>query len=638
MTQATVSSRQRWSQERPCPGCGGWDRMPRGQGKRCGGFMGTDGKYFHCSREELAGDLDQEAGGTYAHRLEGPCRCGATHRDAPVGDFAGRASGSSRPINGAQPSNGNGNGASHSRWREVARWEYEGGLVVVRAEDDQGNKAYWQRHRTADGREEKGLGTATRTLYRAAEVRSAPKEAFVWLVEGEKCADALAANNFVSTTTPQGASSWSKTGDRAAELLRERHVVIVPDNDKDGQRYAADARATLERVCASLRVLELPELGDGEDVYDWLKKGGDPEDLVRMAEAQPNVATPPPARIEWISTVGIFAPLPPTPWLNRDLGLCPGRPAMLAGYGYSGKTIIAQAAAVAFTSGVDVWGHFPARECIRVRHFDYEQGQHATRKRYQRLVVGMNLQPRDLSNRLELCVFPDVYLNSSDAVDVYAKETEGCGLVILDALRGATPGEDENDSKTRICIDMLARVSEKNGTTFLILHHAGKTKDNHKDPRQILRGSSGLFDACGSVLVLGGDRDEPRLVQQVKAPAEAEGTASEPFILRIEDVSDLYGNPRAGVRIVWEERAAEEEKPETQTTKTNSRGGRPHVTFEDVRAACLDLVRQMPGELDSANAIASRVTIGSRTDRLQAVKELTKGKIKLVNGGFYVQA
>jgi hypothetical protein len=33
----------------------------------------------HCSREELAGGLGQEAGLTYAHRLRGPCRCGVTH-------------------------------------------------------------------------------------------------------------------------------------------------------------------------------------------------------------------------------------------------------------------------------------------------------------------------------------------------------------------------------------------------------------------------------------------------------------------------------------------------------------------------------------------------------------------------------
>lgn len=627
MTQTTVNARQRWSQDRPCPGCGGWDRMPRGQGKRCGGFMGTDGKYFHCSREEHAGALEQEAGGTYAHRLEGPCRCGATHRDAPPAER------DTRPANGHR----NGNGAHHggngrSAWREVGRWEYEGGLVVVRAEDEQGNKAYWQRHRTADGREEKGIGNAPRTLYRAAAVTSAPKEAFIWLVEGEKCADALIDCGFVSTTTPQGASSWSKTGDRAAELLRGRSVVIVPDNDEQGHRYAADARATLERVCASLRVLELPELGDGEDVYDWLKRGGDPEDLVKMAEAQPNIATPPPARIEWISTTGIFATLPPTRWLSSELGFCPGRPAMLAGYGYSGKTIIAQSVAVALAAGVDIWGHFPTRECIRVRHFDYEQGQHATRKRYQRLVAGMHLDPRDLGHRLELCVFPDVYLNSSDAVDVYAKETEGCGLVILDALRGATPGEDENDSATRICIDMLARVSEKNGTTFLILHHARKTKETDKggDLRMILRGSSGIFDACGSVLVLGGDRDEPRLVQQVKAPAEAEGTAAEPFILRIEDV-DLRGNPRAGVRIVWEEKA----KPEPETDEAKDQPSK----YDKIAKAALALVRSRPGEIKTRTALAMSFGIGGKQERLEVIRDLeTEKKLAIAAGGYRVQS
>lgn len=660
MTLETVNRGQRWTKDRPCPGCGGWDLMPRGKGRRCSGYLGVGGTIFHCSREEIAGGLPQEAGGTYAHRLEGPCRCGATHRDAPV-EYRDL-----KPANGAVRLNGNGkaNGSNGTHaadechceeddYREVGSWSYEGGLVVVRKECRHGEKIYRQRHRHADGSLGWGLNPgkrcppgctgATRTLYREAEVRAATGQTFVMLPEGEKCVDALVACGFVATTTPQGASSWDKTAERAASVLAGRHVVILPDHDQDGSKYAASATATLERVCASLRVLELPGLGDAEDVANWLERGGDPEDLVKMAEARPNIAKTPPPRVSWISTGSIFEPVPPTSWVSPDLGLCPGRPALLAAYGFSGKTIISQAEVLAFATGRSLWGHFPVDLPIRIRHFDYEQGQHATRKRYQRLARGMGIDPRELGDRLELCVFPDVYLNSPDAVDVFAKESDGCGLVLLDALRGATPGEDENDSKMRACLDMLSRVSEKNGTTFQLLHHARKTKEGDRDARMILRGSSGIFDACGSILVLTGDHDGTRVVQQVKAPAEAEGGSVPEFRLRIEDVA-IGGDPRAGVCVVYEPACAAAATaaaaPSVGTGPARSRtNGRPKTTtFGDIRQAVVDLVREHTGELSSANAISVRMTLGSRMDRLQAVKELESEKvIVMVAGGFRVR-
>src|SRR5262249_13771798 len=63
----------------PCPVCGGHERIPRGKGKRCFGFLSDDG-WVHCSRAELAGPLSFESEShTYAHRPE-RCPCGNAHR------------------------------------------------------------------------------------------------------------------------------------------------------------------------------------------------------------------------------------------------------------------------------------------------------------------------------------------------------------------------------------------------------------------------------------------------------------------------------------------------------------------------------------------------------------------------------
>ena len=80
----TVSTAQRFTRTRPCPVCGGYEQAPRGRDVRCYGFPGDDGKWAHCTRDEKAGGLPQSsASGTYAHRLDGDCDCGARHDPRP---------------------------------------------------------------------------------------------------------------------------------------------------------------------------------------------------------------------------------------------------------------------------------------------------------------------------------------------------------------------------------------------------------------------------------------------------------------------------------------------------------------------------------------------------------------------------
>jgi hypothetical protein len=255
------------------------------------------------------------------------------------------------------------------------------------------------------------------------------------------------------------------------------------------------------------------------------------------------------ASIEWRLGREVFLPLPPTPWVSKELQIGPGRPAMLAGYGASAKTMAAQSLILSVAAGVPVWGKFHCQRGV-AKHLDYEQGFKATARRYQRLARGMGIDPREIVNNLFVAPFPTCYLNSTSALDVYAKACEGASLVVIDSLRGALPGEDENASGIRSFVDVLTQVSERTGATVLLLHHAGKPKEGQTDARMMLRGSSALFDAAGCVLVVTNPKrkEEPRLVQQAKPPADAEAQGVDDFGLRIEDVLDEAGSP-TGVRV-----------------------------------------------------------------------------------------
>jgi hypothetical protein len=87
-----------------------------------------------------------------------------------------------------------------------------------------------------------------------------------------------------------------------------------------------------------------------------------------------------------------------------------------------------------------------------------------------------------------------------------------------------------------------------------VLHHAGKPKEGHEaDARTLARGSSAIFDACGCVLnfIAGKSGADPKRIQQVKTPAEAEGAPIDPFELVVSDVA-IDGNALAGVRVSWQ--------------------------------------------------------------------------------------
>ena len=82
----------------------------------------------------------------------------------------------------------------------------------------------------------------------------------------------------------------------------------------------------------------------------------------------------------------LAAPLPELDYLVREIGLVAGggAPHLVAGYGFSGKTLALQALALALVTGRPVWGAYHSPHARRVVHVDLEQGDRLTRRRYQR--------------------------------------------------------------------------------------------------------------------------------------------------------------------------------------------------------------------------------------------------------------
>jgi len=147
--------------------------------------------------------------------------------------------------------------------------------VVVRWNSKDG-KTIRPVSRTADGRWRIGAMPEPRPLYRLPEILAASEGAFVFVVEGEKCADAIASLGFYATTSAGGANAADKTDWRP---LRGKNVVILPDNDSAGERYADEVvRLCREVGAASVRVLRLADYATG------LPVGGDVADVVESSD------------------------------------------------------------------------------------------------------------------------------------------------------------------------------------------------------------------------------------------------------------------------------------------------------------------------------------------------------------------
>jgi AAA domain len=260
-----------------------------------------------------------------------------------------------------------------------------------------------------------------------------------------------------------------------------------------------------------------------------------------------DLESPPDPLREWniVSVRELSEPLGPVPWLCESLRLAPGPVALFAGYGYSRKTLALQSLGLSVAMGAQAWGVFSCSSGMFV-HLDYEQGRRLTQERYQRLARGMGRELRELDDKdMRVCIMPSVYLDHADVESKLMALCDGAKFVIVDSLRAAFPGADENSSDVRKYLDALSRVAERTGAVIAVIHHARKPDTNKGGSvTHAIRGSSALFDACQSIFVFEGEKGSPTRVHHMKE--RVRGLELESFGLTSEDVYDS-----AGVQSDW---------------------------------------------------------------------------------------
>ena len=134
-------------------------------------------------------------------------------------------------------------------------------------------KSFSQRQPDGKGGWVHNLKGVEQVLYNLPALASADT---VLVVEGEKDANRLISEGLVATTSSGGAGKWKP---HYSQALRGKKVLIIPDNDAEGEHHASQVMASLKNIASEVLVCRLPGLADKGDVSDWLDAGNDVKDL-----------------------------------------------------------------------------------------------------------------------------------------------------------------------------------------------------------------------------------------------------------------------------------------------------------------------------------------------------------------------
>jgi hypothetical protein len=384
-----------------------------------------------------------------------------------------------------------------------------------------------------------GATKAQPELYRLPKVVEAVKAGTtVYVVEGEKDVHALELLGAVATTSPMGATNWTKVD---PSPLYGAHVVVVPDKDKAGDTYLRDVLLSLDGRAASVRVVRAKV---GKDAADHVAAELGLEDFVE--ETVPQVGRR--ARITWAADITMRPVV--WAWTEGDEGRMPtGSLSIAAGREGTGKSTFGIWMAAQITRGTlpgslygsprrvlyvaveDSWSHTIAprlaaagADLAMVGRFDVveDEGEEVT----------LSL-PHD--NRL----FERAIREHSVA------------MVVLDPLMSLISERIDTHMtrSVRQALDPLATIADR--TTCLLLGIAHHSKASGVDLSSLITGSGAFKDVPRSVFGFVRDTEsEDRVMTQSKNSLGRDDLPSLKYAIEDAVVDTPEGPAHVG-RLSW---------------------------------------------------------------------------------------
>jgi len=339
----------------------------------------------------------------------------------------------------------------------------------------------------------------------------------IYLVEGEKAADALVSIGAIATTSHTGAGSWPA---EITQYFAGANIVVIPDHDEPGRQYARRAIQNLLPVAKSIRYLDLDLMVEGDDAYEWVHDmKGTRKELAELAKQAPIITkelavtdseqsketteieqeaynpTPQLLNIEAWDTIKDE----PVRWIIENVLPEKGFAAL---YGPPGsyKSFIALDIAEAVATGRTWMGNQVTNPGAVLYIAGEGHGGIGARIK----ACKINHQTQDgaeiyvIRYQLNLRSSADDFNLLMESIDDLIERTGiELRLVQIDTLARAFGGGNENDSQDMgAFIHNAGRLQRKLDCALMVLHHSGK------DATKGLRGHSSLLGAVDTQLEL----------------------------------------------------------------------------------------------------------------------------------------
>ena len=440
-------------------------------------------------------------------------------------------------------------------------WEYrneDGDVLFTKRRyktNDAKGKTYSIHRVDAQGKRIAGLKDTRIVPYQLPELLDAKTAGrAIYLVEGEKAADALVSIGAIATTSHTGAGSWPE---EITQYFAGANIVVIPDNDEPGRQYAKRAISRLLPVVKSIRYLDLDLMVEGDDAYEWVYHAkGTRKELAEMAKKAP-VITQQTTVTDGEQSIETTQPGPeaynPTPqllnieawdtikdepvrWIIENVLPEKGFAAL---YGPPGsyKSFIALDIAEAVATGRQWMGN----QVTNPGGVLYIAGEGHGGIGARIKACKINHQTQDgaeiyvIRYQLNLRSSADDFNLLMESIDDLIERTGiELRLVQIDTLARAFGGGNENDSQDMgAFIHNAGRLQRKLDCALMVLHHSGK------DATKGLRGHSSLLGAVDTQLEL----------QKLVTDDLKEGVAGQ-GILTISKQKDGQDNLKFGFEMV----------------------------------------------------------------------------------------
>lgn len=413
-------------------------------------------------------------------------------------------------------------------------------------------KDFRQRRPDGKGGWEWSLNGTRRVLYRLPELLAGIADGSrVFVVEGEKDADAVVAAGEVATCCPMGAGKWRP---EFAPYFTNADVVIVADLDDPGRAHALDVYRHLQPLAASVTIACA---ATGKDAADHLGAGHGITDLLDItAELVGRDATPSTSQDAGdTGTAPIDTPEDPERVMLRlavhgspramdgatflldqaiavhalwgDHERClwsEGEALIIAGPDGVGKTSVAQQLALKRAGVIPgpFLGFDVRPDHRRVLYIAADRPTQAARS-MRRMVTEEHRTV--IRERLHVWRGPLPWdLTSNPHTLVTLAEEFGAGTIIIDSLKDVVLDLAKDETGSRYNNARQTALAE--GIQLVELHHPRKASGENKKPKQLadLYGSRWIAAGAGSVLMLFGEAGDAVIeLTHLKQPMEAVG-------------------------------------------------------------------------------------------------------------------